>query len=161
MLEVPSLCGRAILTVFQIQDAENDPLTRTSALSSGVSHSESYTSCASTTCVACPACPAGPRYIPRYTLSPNRTRKRQKQPYSGTGTFGFWNLACLVRPRLHYHTINSLVCLSCTGARHVRDSTYITCQVVLGLCFSGSSYALLGITKRSVAKRSPCRDFHV
>ena len=33
-------------------------------------------------------------------ISVNRKHKIQKQPYSGTGTFGSWNLAYLVRPRL-------------------------------------------------------------
>ena len=95
-----TLWGSAILTVFQIQDMENDPLTHMAALCSLVSALMSlslklYTSCTSTTCTACTMHPAGPRYIspPTFPSAPTHLCQQEAQK---TKMAIFWNVWVLL-----------------------------------------------------------------
>ena len=113
-------------------------------------------------CVACAACAAGPRYVPRCPLtkfpliSVNRKHKRQKQPYYGTGTFGSWNLAGLVRPRLHHHNNPRLLPCAPLLIRGTRPAYPHHVLGHVGLCISFFGLVICTLRNYTEVCRKAC-----
>ena len=170
--------------MFQIQDAENDPLTRTAALCSLVSVLMSLSF--GIVCIVrfdsmrsmyrasrwAEVRLTPPTHSPLNSDSPpptGSTEDRNGHILERLGpTRSPWNLESLVCVCLHCHH-NVLRLAHASGETHASLSPHaelgprisITCQVVLGLYTSCSSSARFGITERSGVKRASCRDWRM